>query len=57
MKLVRTNKPLQEILIEGNKHHTQPQHIASALNRQYIKKIKKIINEIPYTQTNPLDLY
>ena len=35
------------LIIEGTRHHTAPKEIASALNRQYIRGIKKIIAELP----------
>ena len=36
---------LQKLIIEGNNHITSPGEIATTLNRQYIAKIRKIVNE------------
>ena len=46
-----------EIIIEGGIHHTHPQKMAQALNRQYVTKIRKMVDSIPPTDTNPLQLY
>ena len=43
------------IIIEGQKHHQSPKDMAAALNRQYITKIRNIVNQMPPEQTTPLD--
>ena len=45
------------IIVEGKNHNVSPRDIAKSLNRQYISKIRKVIQKIPETETNPLTLY
>ena len=45
------------LILEGLQAHTKPRAIASSLNRQYLSNIRKTINQIPKTSTNPIDLY
>ena len=41
------------LIIEGKSHHTSHEGIANALNRQYVRSIKKLINEMDSCQVNP----
>ena len=43
-----------QLIIEGKLHHTSPGNIASALNRQYIQKVRSVISNIPETNIDPL---
>ena len=44
-------------ILNGDKIETPPQAIASTLNNAYIQKNKKIIENIPPTQTDPMTHY
>ena len=46
-----------QIIIEGNKHHLSPGDMASALNREYIRKVKTVISQIPPINIDPLVHY
>ena len=46
-----------DIIIDEGKQITNPKKIAEALNRQYLSKVRKTVNSIHPTETNPLDKY
>ena len=46
-----------KLIVEGEAHHTSPQQIANAMNRQYIQKIRKVKSDMDPPRTNPMENY
>ena len=46
-----------EMIIENGDQITAPAKIASALNRQYLQKIRKLVNDLPPPSIDPMDHY
>ena len=59
IKNIAGQEPRKEpkLIIENQNHHTKPAAMAAALNRQYLKGIRDIINKIPQGGIDPLTNY
>ena len=53
----QSNHSSPQVVIEGDKHYTKHIDIANSLNRQYVRKINKLIENMEESDIDPLSNY